>query len=207
MKVIKQFKDQKVRVVLIDEVPYFAATDVCKSLEIKNSRQALTYLDKDDVITNDTIDNMGRSQSLNYVNEGGLYQLIFRSRKKESIKFKKWITHEVLPSLRKTGRYSIPDKLKKDSTKSRNLLTGEWKRHGIEKPNEYIKLTLQEYKSLNIEDGKRKKDFDYYDMLRLTALESMESLKLFSSEISGIDECSNSLKNTANMVKQLQENS
>ena len=64
-----------------------------------------------------------------FINEGALYQLIFRSRKKTAKEFKKWVTHEVLPSIRKTGKYSIPEKLKIKSTKARNSMTKEWKRH------------------------------------------------------------------------------
>ena len=205
MNIIKKFEDKKVRVSTINGEPFFSAKDICDALAIINPSQAVSDLDKDDVLKVDAIDSIGRTQKSNYINEGALYQLIFKSKVKNAKRFQKWITHEVIPEIRKTGKYSLPEKLKKDSTKSRNLLTSEWKKHGIKKPNEYIKLTLQEYRALDIEDGKRKKDFDYYDMLRLNALESMESLKLFSSEISGVDECCDSLENTAGAIKQIQE--
>ena len=80
------------------------AKDICEILEIKNSRQALTRLDEDekaDVILNDGSQN----RNMSAVNEYGLYNLILASRKKEAKEFKRWITHEVIPSIRKHGGY------------------------------------------------------------------------------------------------------
>ena len=100
------FNGSSVRVVRDEKgEPWFVANDVCDILEIRNSRQSIAYLDddeKDTVITNDTI---GRQQETNVINEGGLYSLILRSRKPEAKAFKRWVTHEVLPEIRKTGGY------------------------------------------------------------------------------------------------------
>ena len=85
--------------------PWFVAKDVCDILDIGNSRQATSYLDddeKDTVITNDSI---GRQREICIVNEAGIYSLILRSRKPEAKAFKRWVTHEVLPEIRKTGGY------------------------------------------------------------------------------------------------------
>ena len=107
-----------VRIVMKDNEPWFVAKDVCECLDVNNSRQALTRLDddeKDDVILNDTI---GRKQEMTTVNEYGLYSLVLSSRKPEAKEFKRWITHEVLPSIRKYGVYNLaiprtlPDALK-----------------------------------------------------------------------------------------------
>lgn len=83
------------------------AKDVCDVLKIKNNRQAMSYLDDDEkgVITNDTL---GGEQKMNTVSEAGLYSLIFRSRKPEAKAFKRWVCHEVLPSIRKNGAYLAP---------------------------------------------------------------------------------------------------
>jgi prophage antirepressor-like protein len=103
-----EFEGDEVRIIRDDKgEPWFVANDVCKVLEIGNPRQALSRLDDDekgDVILNDAI---GRPQSTNTVNEYGLYSLILSSRKKEAKTFKRWVTHEVLPSIRKTGQYSV----------------------------------------------------------------------------------------------------
>lgn len=85
---------------------WFVAQDVCKILAIKNSRDAVSKLDDDEkgVVLTDTL---GGGQKLQAVNEFGLYSLILASRKQEAKDFKRWVTHEVLPSIRKTGGYSI----------------------------------------------------------------------------------------------------
>lgn len=84
----------------------FNANDICAFLEYANPRQAIgLHVDQDDVYQIDTIDSMGRNQVSNFVTEFGLYDLILGSRKKEAKEFKRWVTHEVLPSIRKTGGY------------------------------------------------------------------------------------------------------
>lgn len=95
----------QVRSVLIDGEPWFAAADVCRALDINNNRQAIARLDEDEkgVISTDT---PGGEQKMSFVNEPGLYTLVLGSRKPEAKLFKRWITHEVIPSIRKTGAYS-----------------------------------------------------------------------------------------------------
>lgn len=84
--------------------PWFVLADVCAELEIANSRDAANRLDDDekDVVNADTL---GGSQRMTVINESGLYSLILTSRKAEAKRFKKWVTSEVLPSIRRTGRY------------------------------------------------------------------------------------------------------
>jgi prophage antirepressor-like protein len=101
------FGDQLVRVTDVGGSAWFIANDVCGALEINNSRQAVSRLEddeRDDVITNDAI---GRSQSTTVVSESGVYALIFTSRKPIAKQFRKWVTAEVLPTLRRTGRFEI----------------------------------------------------------------------------------------------------
>jgi prophage antirepressor-like protein len=85
--------------------PWFVAADVCAALAIANARDALTRLDDDEKGVAST-DTLGGRQSLSTVNEFGLYSLILGSRKPEARAFKRWVTHEVLPSIRRTGSYS-----------------------------------------------------------------------------------------------------
>ena len=96
-----------IRVILQDGEPWFIANDVCAALQIGNPRQAISYLDEDEkgVTTNDT---PGGQQEMTIINEPGLYSLVLRSRKLEAKKFKRWITHEVLPAIRRTGSYAAP---------------------------------------------------------------------------------------------------
>jgi len=102
------YGDHPIRTAIVDGEPWFIAADVCAALGIGNPRQAVSYLDDDErgVITHDT---PGGRQSVNIVSEPGLYSLILRSRKPEAKVFKRWVTHEVLPQLRRTGHYGQPD--------------------------------------------------------------------------------------------------
>lgn len=97
--------NQPVRVEIKDNNPWFVAKDVCMALNIVNHNDAISRLDDDEkgVATTDTL---GGKQSISVVNESGLYNLIFQSRKPEAKAFRKWVTSEVLPSIRKTGRYA-----------------------------------------------------------------------------------------------------
>jgi prophage antirepressor-like protein len=99
---------QHVRSVMIDGEPWWLAKDVCSVLDIKNSRDAVARLDSDGVGQTDVIDSMGRKQSARIVNEPGLYELIIRSDRPQAKAFRRWITHEVIPSIRETGRYEAP---------------------------------------------------------------------------------------------------
>ena len=93
-----------VRVVIKDGEAWFVAVDVCKALEIQNTTQAVAKLDDDER----AMFNIGRQGETNIVNEYGLYNLILGSRKPEAKQFKRWITHDVLPSIRKHGKYELP---------------------------------------------------------------------------------------------------
>ncbi|MEC1824056.1 Bro-N domain-containing protein [Bacillus paralicheniformis] len=100
------YQDQQVRTVVKDGEPWFVAKDVCDVLEIGNPSQALSRLDEDEkntVILNEGIGNPNKT----IVNEPGLYSLILGSRKPEAKQFKRWITHEVIPTIRKTGSYQM----------------------------------------------------------------------------------------------------
>ena len=104
------FSTQILRCIMRDGEPWFVAADVCAALEITNVTQALSRLDPDEMTL---YSNEGReaghgAQSQNLINESGLYSLILGSRKPEAKKFKKWVTSEVLPSIRKTGAYVAP---------------------------------------------------------------------------------------------------
>lgn len=104
MKIFENSEFGAVRVVDVNGEPWFVARDVCECLELTNTSQTLSYLDDDEkgITTNDT---PGGQQEMSIVSEAGLYSLILRSRKPEAKAFKRWITHEVLPSIRKTGGY------------------------------------------------------------------------------------------------------
>lgn len=106
MPTIFNFEDREVRVVMVNNEPWFVAKDVCEVLEISKHRDAVSRLD-DDERGSVLVDTPGGKQEMVAVNEYGIYSLVMTSRKSEAKKFKRWVTHEVLPAIRKTGSYSV----------------------------------------------------------------------------------------------------
>lgn len=118
LKIFENASFGEIRVAGTSENPLFCLADVCKAIGIANARDVRNRLDDDDVVLTDTIDSMGRTQQANFVTEAGLYDVIIRSDSEKSKPFRKWVTSEVLPSIRKTGsyyiekpKYSLEDKL------------------------------------------------------------------------------------------------
>ena len=103
----------KVRVSIQNEEPWFVAKDICEVLQIKNTTDALKRLDNDEVAR---LNLGGLSGETNIVNEYGLYSLVLGSRKPEAKSFKRWITHEVIPSIRKHGAYMTEETIKQALT-------------------------------------------------------------------------------------------
>ena len=98
-----------IRTVLIKDEAWFVAKDVCDALEIKNTTQAVAALDDDER----SMFNIGRQGETNIINKSGLYNLVIASRKPEAKFFKRWLTHEVIPSIEKHGLYATPETAEK----------------------------------------------------------------------------------------------
>ncbi|MHB9781146.1 phage antirepressor KilAC domain-containing protein [Streptococcus sp. 10F2] len=113
MNEIFDFRGQQVRTVTIDNEPYFVGKDVATILGYTNSRKALLdHVDEDDKTDGVTIrDSMGRSQNPIVINESGLYSLILSSRLPQAKEFKRWVTSEVLPAIRKHGMFATDELL------------------------------------------------------------------------------------------------
>lgn len=103
---IFKYHQKEVRVVVIENKVYFVAKDVCEILEHSDTRKAVSRLDDDEKLIG-TIFLSGQNRDVWLINEAGLYTLILTSRKPEAKAFKRWITHEVIPSIRQTGQYSL----------------------------------------------------------------------------------------------------
>jgi prophage antirepressor-like protein len=102
-----EFERKEIRAVSQEDKLCFSAKDVCDILGIKKDRDAMSRLDADERVSI-IVDTLGGKQSINAVNESGLYGLIFQSRKPEAQRFRKWVTSEVLPSIRQNGAYIKP---------------------------------------------------------------------------------------------------
>lgn len=121
--------NQQVRTVTIDSEPYFVAKDVCVILGISNHNDAVGRLD-DDEKRGSVMPTPSGTQQMVVVNESGLYHLIFQSRKPEAKAFRKWVTAEVLPTLRRTGRYEVKPR--------------RWSQR-YERPKEFLDLRSEPY--------------------------------------------------------------
>ena len=150
----------KVRTAGTSENPLFCLPDVCKALGLNAShvRERL----EDGVVSTDTItDNLGRAQVANFVNEDGLYDVILDSRKPEAKVFRKWVTSEVLPSIRKTGQYSanIPQ------TFSQALMLAARQQEEIERQKAALAQQGEEIVKLSNEVMTMKPKATYYDLI------------------------------------------
>lgn len=99
----------RLRVILKDDEPWFVASDVCAALDIANPRDAVSTLDADEKGVGNT-DTPGGIQRKTIVSEPGLYALILRSRKPEAKAFRRWVLHDVLPTIRRSGGYQVAPK-------------------------------------------------------------------------------------------------
>lgn len=120
----------QVRTIARDGEPWFVAADVCRALDVSDTWNALQRLDDDEKGTC-SISTPGGKQDMSIINEPGLYTLVLGSRKPEARAFKRWITHEVIPSIRKTGSYSATqpanDKLLRAQAMLMNAQTRQFK--------------------------------------------------------------------------------
>ena len=107
MQIFEKAEFGKVRVVEREAEPWFVAKDVCECLELTDVSKTISLLDDDEKGTN-SIRTPGGEQQMLVVSEPGLYSLILRSRKPEAKAFKRWVTHDVIPSIRKRGLYATP---------------------------------------------------------------------------------------------------
>ena len=107
-QILQQFKGQSIRIVEVDGQPYFILVDLCRVLELGNASKVASRLDEDERITLTLSEGNRGNPVVNAVNESGLYAVILRSDKPVAREFRKWVTNEILPSIRKTGSYATP---------------------------------------------------------------------------------------------------
>ena len=103
-------EDYRIRTVTIDGTPWFVSVDICHCLGLVSAKQAVSRLDEDEK-TLIPVTTQGGQQRVSVISESGLYALIQTSRKPDAKRFRRWINHDVLPSIRRTGSYSIQPQL------------------------------------------------------------------------------------------------
>lgn len=112
LQIFKNEEFGEVRTVIKDGEPMFCLADVCRVLDISNVSMCKGRLNQDGVSTTEVIDSIGRKQSATFISESNFYKVIFQSRKPEAERFTDWVTSEVLPQIRKTGSYHLPQSYK-----------------------------------------------------------------------------------------------
>lgn len=162
LQIFKNEEFGEIRTLEINNEPWFVAKDICEILDIKNSRQALTRLDKDekaDVILNDGSQN----RNMSIINEYGLYNLVLASRKKEAREFKRWITHEVIPSIRKHGGYIAgQEEMTEDEIMAKALLVANNKINELKSKNNNLEIQNSQ---LLVSNETMKPKAEYFDEL------------------------------------------
>ena len=140
LQIFKSDTFGEVRTVVKDNEPWFVAADVCEFFGVTNRNRVLQNLDEDEK-GGTQIDTPGGVQTVTIINEAGLYALVLGSRKPEAKAFKRWMTHEVIPSIRKNGAYLTPEaayKMLSDPQNLIQLLTT------LSEKNEEVKLLTSE---------------------------------------------------------------
>ncbi len=168
--------NQQVRSVMIAGEPYFVAKDICTILDISNHNDAVGRLDDDERDGVGITDAIGREQRTTVVNESGLYHLIFQSRKPEAKVFRKWVTAEVLPTLRRTGRYEMA---RPDSDVPAAIPTRRWSQRYV-RPTTWLDLRTEPY-TQKILNGYPIRVIVYEDVEWFSVMDILRSIQVATS--------------------------
>lgn len=140
------FEDHEMRIVEIDGEPWFVLSDVCKVLELSSPHEVADRLDGDERNQIPVIDSLGRHQNTTVVNESGLYAVVLRSDKPQAKPFRKWVTSEVLPSIRKTGSYTTQSQFADLSPQLQLLIQMEIRQNKLEEEQKKQNQVLESMK-------------------------------------------------------------
>lgn len=162
MQVFESIDFGQIRALMRDGEPWFVAADVCKALELGDVGKATGRLDTDE-LTRIKIVSGGQNREMIAVNEPGLYSLVLGSRKPEARAFKRWVTHEVIPAIRKTGGYIAGEaEMTDDELLSRALLVMQEK---LRQREERLGKAEMENARLTVENQTMAPKADYFDAL------------------------------------------
>lgn len=101
------YDNDEMRTIVIDRQMWWAVIDICNAIEIENSRKVFQRLDEDEKDIVELEDTIGRKQEIQIVNEFGLYHILLTARSEKAKPFRRWVTHDVLPRIRKYGYYKL----------------------------------------------------------------------------------------------------
>lgn len=184
------FESNKIRTQEIDNQIYFCLKDVCNILELSNNRKVVERLNEKGVTTSNTL-TKGGMQKMTFINESNLYKVIFQSRKPQAERFTEWVTSEVLPTLRRTGGYRLPQT---PEEKIRLLLEANQSANTkIEKVEERVSnlednrfLNPNEYGYLNTQVSSRIREVKDVHQMQLNRRQNSELFKAIGRDIKTI---------------------
>lgn len=128
------FKGNSVRTLTVNDEPYFVGKDVANILGYERSDNAIrNHVDDEDKLTHQ-ISASGQKRNMTIINESGLYSLIISSKLQSAKEFKRWVTHEVLPTIRRTGQYSVQEQLPHSFAEALQLAADQAKQIELQKP-------------------------------------------------------------------------
>lgn len=140
------YESSEIRTVQINGELWFVLSDVCKVLELSSPHKVADRLDGDERNQIPLIDSLGRHQNTTVVNESGLYAVVLRSDKPQAKPFRKWVTSEVLPSIRKTGSYSTQSQFADLSPQLQFLIQMEIRQNKLEEEQKKQNQDLESMK-------------------------------------------------------------
>lgn len=161
IKIFENEKFGKIRTAGTADNPLFCLADVCRVLDLQPSR-VKDRLDDGVISSNPILDSLGRQQLANFVNEDGFYDVILESRKPEARTFRKWITSEVIPSIRKTGQYNM---FKVPQTFAEALRLAADQQEKIEEQQKQLEANATEIIALNDKVAEMQPKATYYDQI------------------------------------------
>lgn len=177
-----------VRIVDQNGDPWFVAKDAATALGYSNpSRSVKDHCKYVKEIR--TTDSVGRQSKMMIIPESDVYRLIIRSNKKEAERFESWVVEEVLPAIRKHGKYEAPSDLRDRSKKIRVQFTDQLKEHGCTQPYHYINITQSMKENVGISLDKKKDTMNEVELGRIAAAEILARVNLIVSEAEGYNEC------------------
>lgn len=177
------YSGQAVRTVVADCETWFVAVDVCRILGVQNPTQAVGRLEADCVRFVDIIDALNRTRHVHAVNEPGLYELIFSSTAPRAKDFRRWVTSEVLPTIRKTGQYGgkvyqHPEEMMIDQARNMLAVRLETERLALEQTALSLRQDVAEAKIAGIESR-----YDWFTALAYAKRNDLRTERAYLSRV------------------------
>ena len=195
------FEGQSVRMVIRNGEPWWVAKDIAEILEYKWAGSGTINHVPEKWKGVDSVPTPSGKQSMALLSEHGLYFFLARSDKPKALPFQEWIAGEVIPSIRKTGKYEITNQARKESIAARNALTESWQKHGADKFYHYINLTKSEYLALFGTKDRKKAEMNTEEIAALRLFEALENMKLLvRDDIKGYDALTGSIGDTGKLL-------